>query len=187
MNTPIPFFAFLLLAAGCSTQQPGRVAVVPRPNPVAHDNPTDRVRYPELVKGYYVGRYVDPHHRLLLHEAHTVYRIESQAQWNFHPLPGCFVLPSGVGTLTNAAFAPAAVNDAVVAELNQQRAITLAVTQQAQSLSHSIQQFGAALSTNRIMVEQNRLLHDQLSRIEQRLGATETQLKQRPTPASDAK
>lgn len=187
MNTPIPFFVFLLLAVGCSAPQPGRVAVIPQAKPIVPDNLTERVRYPELVKGYHVGRYVDPNHRLLLHEAHTVYRIESQAQWNFRPTPGCFVLPSSVGTLTNAAFAPAAVNDAVVAELNQQRAITRAVTQQAQALNHSIQEFSTTLATNRTLVEQNRILRDQLSRIERRLGATEAQVKQRAIPASDAK
>lgn len=187
MNSSIPLLAFVVFAVGCSAPRPGRVAVAPRIDPVVPDKLTERVRYPELVKGYHVGRYVDPSHRLLLHDAHTVYRVESQAQWNLHPPPGCFVLPSSVGTLTNAAHAPTAMNDAIVVELNQQRAITRAVTQQAQSLNLSIQEFGVVLSTNRTLVEQNRLLREQLSRIEQRLGATEAQLKNRPTPASDTK
>jgi hypothetical protein len=185
MNTLLPSFLCLLITVGCSAPRPGRVFVLPHPNPVAPDHLSERVRYPELVKAYHMARYVDPNHRLLMHEAHTVYRVEGQATWNLRSSPGGFVLPSAVGTLTNAAVAPPPFNDAVVAELNQQRAITRAVTQQAQSLNHSIQEFSAALSTNRSLVEQNRLLREQLSRIEQRLRATESQLKQRATSAPE--
>src|SRR4030095_458193 len=92
---------FLVLITGCSSTKSGRVAVLPRQPTVVPDNLLERVRYPELVKAYHVSRYVEPS-RLLMHEAHTVYRVEAQAAWNFHSLAACFVLPSGMTVLTNA-------------------------------------------------------------------------------------
>ena len=110
------------------------------------------MRY-RLVKGYHVSRYVEPS-RLLMYEAHTVYRVEAQATWNLQSAPGCFVLPSGTASLTNAAFAPPAVNDAVIAELNQQRALTRAVTHQAESLNGSLR-IHASANTRTVAGEQD--------------------------------
>ncbi|MCI0540976.1 MAG: hypothetical protein L0Z50_37725, partial [Verrucomicrobiales bacterium] len=98
MKTSI--LALLILTAGCSAPKTGKVTVTPRPPLVVPADLTERVRYPELVKSYHVARYVDPNHRLLMHESHTVYRIEAQASWNLHSPPGYFVLPSGTGALT---------------------------------------------------------------------------------------
>src|SRR5438094_910165 len=113
---PLPL-TLLVIATGCSSPKPGRVLVAPAAPVVVPDNLTERVRYPELVKGYHVSRYVEPDHCLLMHEAHTDYRVEAQATWNLHSPPGSFAVPSGMAALTNAAFAPPPVNDAVVAEL----------------------------------------------------------------------
>src|SRR5215212_2539203 len=94
-------FVLLFIAAGCSSPEPGKVVVAPRPTVSVPNDLAERVRYPELVKGYHVARYAEPN-RLLMHEAHTVYRVEAQASWNLHSPPGCFVLPSGTAPLTNA-------------------------------------------------------------------------------------
>ena len=166
----------LALVAGCSSPKPARVVVTPRPAVVVPDDLTERVRYPELVKAYHVSRYAEPS-RMLMHEAHTVYRVEGQAAWNFHSPPGCFVLPSGAAALTNAAFAPPAVNDEVLAELNQQRAMTRAVTQQAESLNGSLRDFTAALANTRTLAEQNKALREQLAKTEKRIEALEAELK----------
>jgi hypothetical protein len=166
----------IALVAGCSSPKPGKVVVTPRQSVVVPDDLTERVRYPELVKAYHISRYAEPT-RMLMHEAHTVYRVEGQATWNFHSPPGCFVLPSGAAALTNAAFAPPAVNDEVLAELNQQRAMTRAVTQQAESLNGSLRDFTAALTNTRTLAEQNKTLRDQLTKTERRLEAVEAELK----------
>lgn len=166
----------LSLVAGCSSPKPGRVVVTPRQSVVVPDDLTERVRYPELVKAYHVSRYAEPN-RMLMHEAHTVYRVEGQATWNLHSPPGCFVLPSGMAALTNTAFAPPAVNDAVLAELNQQRAMTRTVTQQAESLNGSLRDFTAALANTRTLAEQNKALRDQVAKTEKRIEALEAELK----------
>ena len=169
-------FILLVLVAGCSSPKSGRVVVTPRPAVVIPDDLTERVRNPEIVKAYHVSRYAEPS-RMLMHEAHTVYRIEGQAAWNLHSPPGCFVLPSGAVALTNVAFAPPAVNDEVLAELNQQRAMTRAVTQQAESLNGSLRDFTAALANTRAFSEQNKTLREQLARTEKRIETLETELK----------
>jgi hypothetical protein len=169
-------FILLVLVAGCSSPKPRKVLIAPKQPLVVPDDLTERVRYPHLVKGYHVSRYVEPSH-LLMHEAHTVYRVESQATWNLQSAPGCFVLPSGTASLTNAAFAPRAVNDAVIAELNQQRAMTRAVTQQAESLNGSLRDFTAALANTRTVAEQNKTLREQLSKTEKRIEALEAEVK----------
>jgi hypothetical protein len=175
----IPFLALLVLAAGCSTPQPGRVTVMPQPDAVVSQDLSERTRYPEIVMGYHVARYVDPNQPLLLHESHTVYRVEGQAAWNLHSPPGSFVLPPTARSLVNTAFAPPPMNDAIAAELNQQRTVTRTVTQEAQSLNGSLHEFATALSSTRNLIEQNRLLREQLARAEQRLDAVETELKKR--------
>jgi chaperonin cofactor prefoldin len=173
-------FVLVALAAGCSSPKPGRVVVTPRPSVIVPDDLTERVRCPEFVKAYHVSRYAESS-RLLMHEAHTVFRVEGQATWNFHSPPGCFVLPSGTVVLTNAAFALPAVNDAVLAELNQQRAMTRAVTQQAESLNGSLRDFTAALANTRMLAEQNKTLREQFSKTEKRIEALEAELRKQPS------
>jgi hypothetical protein len=166
----------LVVVAGCSSPKPGKITVTPRRAATIPDDLTERVRYPELVKAYHFGRYTEPS-RLLMHEAHTIYRVEAQATWNLHSPAVCFVLPSGAAALTNAAFTPPAVNDEVVAELNQQRAMTRAVTQQAELLNGSLREFNAALTNTRTLAEQNKTLREQLSKTERRIEALEDELK----------
>lgn len=174
MKTPL--FALLILAAGCSSP---KVTVMPLPAPVS-PNLAERERYPELVMAYHVARYIDPNHPLLMHEAHAVYRVEGQAAWNLHPQAGSFTLPNNLGVLTNTAFVPPPANDAVIAELNRQKAVTRTVTQQAESLNGSLREFAAALTNTRNLVEQNHALRAQLTRAEHRLDVLEAELNKRP-------
>src|SRR5439155_16862792 len=104
---------------------------------------------------------------------HTIYRVEAQAVWNLHYPPGSFGLPSSTGALTDTAFSPRPTNDAIVVELNQQRALTRAVTQQAEILNSSLRDFSAALANTRTLAEQNRALHEQLTKAEHRLDSLE--------------
>ncbi len=174
-------FACVSLVIGCSAPRSGRVTVVPRPYLEAANGRPDQVRFPEVVKAYHVGRSIDPN-PAVLHEAHAIYRVEAQSTWNLQPPAGYFLLPSSVGVLTNAAYVAPAVNEAVIAELNHQRTITRTVSQQAASLGNSLQELGTALAASRSLIEQNRALRLQLSRIENRLEAAEAKLRAAPTP-----
>jgi hypothetical protein len=166
-------FALLLLVTGCSTHRLGTVTVAPRPAATNPDNLTARVRYPEIVKDYHVARYIDPNQPLLLHEAHTVYRVEGLASWNLHSASGDLVVPRSLVAPTNAAFVQSPINDAVIAQFNQQHAITRTMIQQAEALNGSLNDFASALSGTRNLVEQNKALREELSNVNTRLDALE--------------
>lgn len=176
----IPF----IILTGCTAPKAGKVTVTPRSTTVAPEELSTTVRYPELIKGYHIGRYVDSQDRLLMHEGHPFYRVESVAIWNLHPPPPGFGRAVGVASLTNSAFAPPQLNDGAIAELNRQREITLAVTRQAESLNQSLKQFSAAITSTRALAQENRLLRDQLTNTEKRLTALEAELRQKPQPAT---
>src|SRR5580692_10566949 len=93
----------LLFLSACSTTP--KLVLRPQQPPASTDNST--VRYPEVVRAYHFGRYVDPNDDLVMHEEHTVYRVEENTRWDLHPGAG------GGGTTMprDAAFSPAPVND----------------------------------------------------------------------------
>lgn len=76
-----------LLCAACSSSRPQppvistrRIAPVePSKEPVAS------LRSRERIVAYPFSRYIDPNHSDILHEAHTVYRIERHPHWNLRP------------------------------------------------------------------------------------------------------
>ena len=84
------------------------------------------VRYPEVLHAYHIGRYADPNDSLVLHEQHVVYRVEENTRWNFHP----GVVGGNTAMPRDAAFAPAPLNDAILAEVNSQRLATAQIALQ---------------------------------------------------------
>lgn len=174
----------LIVLAGCAVPKTGRVAVTPRSTTVAPEELSPTVRYPELIKSYHIGRHVDAQDRLLMHEGHPFYRVESFAAWNLHSPPPGVVQPVSVASLTNSAFATPPLNDGVIAELNRQREITLAVTRQAESLNQSLKQFNESLAGTRALAQQNQRLRDQITNAEKRLTVLEAELRQKPQPTT---
>jgi hypothetical protein len=82
----IYFIAFLtILEIGCFPWKTAQVPVA-RAWPVSTESlgsrNRDRLRTPEIVKAYPVGRYVDPTSDRVMHEKHTIYRVEEDAGWN---------------------------------------------------------------------------------------------------------
>ncbi len=179
-----PILLPLIVLAGCAAPKTGRVTVTPRSTTVAPEELSTTVRYPEVIKGYHIGRYVDSQNRLLMHEGHEFYRVESFAAWNLHSPPPGVVQSVSVAPLTNSAFATPPLNDGVTAELNRQREITLAVTRQAESLNQSLKQFNESLAGTRALAQQNQRLRDQITSAEKRLTVLETELRQKPQPAT---
>jgi hypothetical protein len=76
----------LCLLAGCATRKETRSTRVPevRAATVAAAE-TPKIRTPETVKAYPVGRYTDPNFPEEMHERHMLYRREESADWNYHP------------------------------------------------------------------------------------------------------
>ncbi len=134
------------------------------------------IRCPEVLHAYHIGRYADPNDSLVLHEQHVVYRVEENTRWNLHPgtVGGSTAMPR------DAAFAPAPVNDAILAEVNSQRLATAQIMMQAQTLSSALAQFQTALQQTKTNLQETALLRASVNEMKQRLNTLETTQKQLP-------
>ena len=154
----------LLFVASCAS----RPQIVVRPAPPAAVEPVEAVRYSEVVRAYYVGRYVDPNRPETMHEHHPVYRIETSARWNLHPGPS-----ATTGLLNpplDAAFAPPPTNDVLIAEMNRQREATARVMEQAARLVQSYVELQKVVGEMKNVARNNALLGARLTTTEQRVG-----------------
>jgi hypothetical protein len=154
----------LLFLTACSTP---KLALRPQQPPPTTDN--SAIRYPEVIRAYHIGRYTDPNDDLVMHEQHVVYRVEENTRWDFRP--------GTVGSTTtiprDAAFSPAPVNDAILAEVNSQRLATAQIMVQARTLSSALMQFQTALQQTRTNLQQTATLRVTVSEMKQRLAALE--------------
>ena len=168
----------LLFLSACSTAP--KLALHPQQSPPM-DNAA--VRYPEVVRAYHVGRYVDPNDDLVMHEQHAIYRVEENTRWNFHPGLADDYLPALPPR--DAAFAPAPVNDAILAEVNSQRLATTQIMMQARTLSAALSQFQTALQQTKTNFQETVILRATVNDMKQRLDALQSAQEQQPaTPIS---
>jgi hypothetical protein len=100
-------------------------------------NNLQKVRTPETVKAYPLGRYTDPNFPEEMHERHTLYRREQSAGWNYRPSKP-YALPLGpVIAQSNASPSSYARTDSE--QINaQQKAYAEALLEQNQVLKKRI-------------------------------------------------
>jgi hypothetical protein len=138
-----------------------------QPVPTSAVEPTEAVRYGEVVRAYHVGRYVDPNHPETMHEQHSVYRLEVSARWNLHPGP------QNTANLLNpppdAAFVPPPTNDVLVAEMNRQRESTARVMQEAGKLAQSYGELHGVLTEMKNVARNSVLLNQRFATNESRI------------------
>jgi hypothetical protein len=84
----------LSLLAGCAIKKETPAGSVSVPGTAIGPDDVPKVRTPEIVKAYPVGRYIDPNFPNQMHERHTVYRREHAAEWNYRPSKP-YALPLG--------------------------------------------------------------------------------------------
>lgn len=169
------YFISLLFLTACTTAP--KLALRPQQPPAN----ISAVRYPEIINAYHVGRYVDPGDDLVMHEQHVVYRVEENTRWDFHPgsVGGNFpVLPSH-----DASFAPAPINDAILAEVNSQRLATAQIMLEARTLSKALAQFQAALQQTKTNIQETARLRITVNDMQKRLDAIAAAPEQPPAPA----
>jgi hypothetical protein len=142
----IIYFIPLMFLTACSTNRPPTLILRPQQPPPATDN--SAVRYPEVVRAYHFGRYVDPNDDLVMHEQHVVYRVEENTRWNLHPGPAGGS-PLAPAPSRNAAFNPTPVNDTILAEVNSQRLATAQVIAGSKILATTLQQLESTLRSVR--------------------------------------
>ena len=173
----------LMFLSACSSTP--KVTLRPQSPPPATDN--SAVRYPEVVRAYHFGRYVDPNDDLVMHEQHVVYRVEENTRWDLRSLRtatiGCAADSSAtISAPRDAAFSPLPVNDAVLAEVNAQKLATVHIMLEAQTLSSALAQFQAALQQTKTNLQETAILRAAVIQMKKRLDTLETAQAQTPQP-----
>jgi hypothetical protein len=154
----------LVLVASCAS----RPQLLVRPASPAAVEPVEALRYSEVVRAYYIGRYVDPNHPETMHEQQPVYRIETSARWNLHPGP--LNTTNLLNPPPDAAFAPTPANDDMAAEMNRQREATARVMQEATRLAQSYNELQAVVLEMRNVAQNSVLMGARLANTERRIA-----------------
>jgi len=174
----------LLLLPACAGKKPV-VVQMPRsvPGTMLATGDMESVRYGENLKGYSFGRYIDPNDGLVMHEAHTVYRVETTAKWNLHPNGPANVPGGPVVGIIDPAHKDSPMTPEVVAEVGRQKAATTALMVQGQRMNQALNQLSKTLSAAAQVSLENVRLRDEMATDEKRLDALENQLRKTPTEA----
>lgn len=140
--------------------------------------PTAGLRTPEQLREYRFGRYLDPGDPLVMHEAHPIYRVETSSNWNLRGTRG--IAPAQTATSPAASVA---TNDSVVAEINKQRAVTRAVTEQAATLNQRLAEMSKAAAETQEVAKEGLTLKRDMATLRERVETLDSQLRDR-TPAA---
>jgi hypothetical protein len=137
------------------------------------------LRTADQLSEYRLGRYVDRRDPLVMHEGHPVYRIESSARWDLRPNNGSSLPRRDVVQTPNVS-----ANDAVVAEVNKQRAATRAFTEQTATLNQKLNSLGEVVGQTQEVAKQNLELKRDVAALRKHLDELDSQLRDRKPPAS---
>ena len=170
----------IIFLAACASRTPKKIVIVPAAMPSSPVDALESVRRPEEIRQYRLGRYVDPGSRLVLHEAHPVYRIEKAAGWNLRP--------DGSGKPArvppNVSVSSDSPDDAVVAEINKQKLATKAFTEQTTTLNQRLAGLAESVTQTQRIAEQQLLQQRDIAALKSRLNAVEKE--RAAIPASTA-
>ena len=172
----------VILLSACATKKPV-VVQMPRsvPGTILPADNIESVRYGENIKAYPIGRYVEPNNRLVMHEAHTVYRVETTAKWNLHPNAPVHVPTGPVVQIIDPARKDSPLTPEVVAEVNKQKDATKAVIEQGNRMNQTLGQLSQSVAAARQVAEENLQLKQEVGSTKQRLEALEDQFRKRQT------
>jgi hypothetical protein len=181
MKRILIFFPLILLSA-CASKKPVVVQMPPAVSGTTLTTAdTESVRYSENLKAYPIGRYIDPNDGLVMHEAHTIYRVETTAKWNLHPdvypyAPGN--LPGGpVVGIIDPAHEDSPITPEVIAEIERQKAATQVLIAQGQRMNQAVNQLSKVLPATSQVAEENAQLKAQALATERRLELLEDQFR----------
>jgi hypothetical protein len=169
----------LLMLAGCASRSQKRTASIQAALPSRAVNATE-LRTGEQLREYRFGRYVDPGDSRVMHEGHPIYRVEASAGWNLRP-SGERPLPKRALNLAPST----SENDAVVAEVNKQRAATRAFTEQTTTLNQRLGELATAAAQTQDVAKQNLALRRDVAALRERLDSIDTRLRERPRSPAD--
>lgn len=176
----------LLLLTACASKKPVVVHMNPSvPGTIIPAEDAESVRYGENLKAYTVGRYVEPDNPLVMHDRHTVFRVETTAKWNLHPNPAASV-PMGPATrIVDPAHRDAPVNAEVISEVNRQKGMTQTLIAEQKRMEDSLKQLSGVIAATQQTAAQNAQLKQESDANTKRLDLLEQQLRdQQNTPVS---
>ena len=183
MKFVIPFALPLLLVA-CATRPARTVGLSSHavPGTTLPSEGIESVRYAENIKAYPLGRYIDPSNSRIMHEGHSIYRVETTAKWNLHPNEPV-VVPLGPVRVRDIARTTSPIGDELVAELNRQKEATTAIIQGGQGVTQKLSELSGKLQQTQQMAAQNAQLKQEVDTAKQRLDALEEQLRAKASTA----
>jgi FtsZ-binding cell division protein ZapB len=153
----------LMLTACASHRQ--RQAAAPSSTPGLSVS-ADMLRTSEQLKEYRLGRYVDPGDPMVMHESHPIYRIETSAGWDLTPSASTTTPTTRAATLS-----PTFNRDALLVELNKERAATSAFAEQTAALNQHLAAMSKAVARTEDVAEQNAALKRELANVQDRLDS----------------
>ena len=175
----------IILLTACASHSPRAKSIASAAVPVGKPVSSDSLRTGEQLKEYRLGRYVDPRDPLAMHEAHPMYRVENTAQWDLRP--------QAQPTIAQRKTTPApsvSTNDAVLAEINKQRAATRAFTEQATRLNQKLTDLSKAVGQTEEIAKDNLSLKKDVADLRDHLDALDARLnspKATPSPSPEDK
>ena len=155
------------------------------------------LRTQERVVAYPVSRYIDPNHAGILHEGHTMYRVESGPRWNLRPGTVVSALSArhGVagqlcpGANTRAEHVSAQrevpTRDEWLVEIQRQKSASAELVKFNQTLEKRISELSTTLSRASHDAEQRARVEKNLDAAEARLHRLESALPSGPPPAAN--
>ena len=178
---PLLFFPMILAACASRPKPAIRTAAHVVPGSALSGKGVGSVRYAENIKAYPLGRYIDPNNSRIMHEGHSLYRVETTAKWKLHP-NGPVPMPRGPVHIRDSARTTSPIGDELFAELNQQKEATKAIMQGGQVVSQKLGELSGKLQQTQEIAAQNALLKQEMNTARQRLDALEEEVrKQQPT------
>ena len=175
----IRFILPLVLLTACASQPKLHVRAIP--GTVLTSEGVESVRYSENIKAYPIGRYIDPNDTLVMHERHTVYRVETTAKWNLHPNASVSVSLGPVTGIVDPARYNAPINAEVLAEVNKQKTATQTLIEQGAKLDQTLSQLSGAFLVTKQLGDQQQQLRTGLTTAQKRLDALEQELRKKQT------
>jgi hypothetical protein len=166
----------LLLLTACASQTRRTVAVAPAP--VGTPVTSNGLRSDEQLKEYQLGRYVDARDPLVMHEGHPLYRVETSSRWDLRPHS-----TRSTARRTTTQTPSVSANDAVVAEVNKQRAATRAFTEQTAALNQRLTELGQAVEHTQEVAKQNLELKRDVATLREQLNSLDAKLRDAKPPA----
>ena len=180
----ILIFIPLIFLSACASKKPVIVQMPPAVSgTILETEDMESVRYGENLKAYSIGRYVDPNGGLVMHEAHTVYRVETTAKWNLHPNEPVNVPGGPVVGIIDPAHKDSPLTPEVVAEVDRQKAATMALIVQGQRMNQALNQLSKTLSATAQIAQENVQLKSEMTTSEKRLDALEEDFRKSQTEA----